>query len=531
MNILYLHGYGSSGQSSTVEYLKKSLPDYYLIEAPDIPVDPAEALPFLKQLCEEERFSVIIGTSMGGMYAHQLPADFARICVNPALHLSEITDVMKEGTFDYFQPRKDGQTQYTITEEIIQHYREMEAHQFDQWNADAPENIFCIGLFGTRDTTVNCRDEFARYYPNVQTFEGGHRMNQKVLKNVVLPIIRRLEEYGRKAENFVFCEMCRDCHYEPGGRFSDERYSGTILHDDEPEILIRRYFAEAEWQRLLKEGVVQQPKEDEPALHVGDAIYGCKYGGDNKYEGAITKIISYTDKYHYKAEATMRPFNGTPIDVVVYNNGLYDAPRVKEITTANDNIETIAEPTIVYQSGTFSVIGGFSMVGTIAYAFQLAVKMRIPTIYFSNQMKREHLLQFQAPKGCPKWITIDDSCPLTVDRMREKVRLLKESHQIQLVIIDFLQLITYDNSLDNANRSEQMVAIARALKCIAEDFNVAVIAISALMHFSLHERCACRPEIQDIPDWNKISLRVDNVQLIPCKCPEDSSPFRCDFAS
>ena len=118
MNILYLHGFGSSGQSSTVEYLKKSLPDHYHIEAPDIPVDPAEALPFLKRLCEEEHFSVIIGTSMGGMYAHQLPADFARICVNPALHLSEISDVMKVGTFDFFQPRKDGQTQYTITEEI-----------------------------------------------------------------------------------------------------------------------------------------------------------------------------------------------------------------------------------------------------------------------------------------------------------------------------------------------------------------------------------------------------------------------------
>ena len=131
MNILYLHGFGSSGQSNTVEYLKKSLPDYYDITAPDIPVDPAEALPFLKQLCEEEHFSVIIGTSMGGMYAHQLPADFVRICVNPALHLSEITDVMKVGTFDFFQPRKDGQTQYTITEEIIRHYREMEAHQFD----------------------------------------------------------------------------------------------------------------------------------------------------------------------------------------------------------------------------------------------------------------------------------------------------------------------------------------------------------------------------------------------------------------
>ena len=69
MNILYLHGYGSSGQSSTVEYLKKSLPDYYHIEAPDIPVDPAEALPFLKHLCDDEHFDIIIGTSMGAQYA------------------------------------------------------------------------------------------------------------------------------------------------------------------------------------------------------------------------------------------------------------------------------------------------------------------------------------------------------------------------------------------------------------------------------------------------------------------------------
>ena len=199
MNILYLHGFGSSGQSNTVEYLKKALPDYYDIEAPDIPVDPAEALPFLRKLCEKEHFSVIIGTSMGAMYAQQLPADFMRICVNPALHLSQLTDILKPGTFDFFQPRKDGQTQFTITEEIIQHFREMEEHQFDNYKAGAPENLLCMGLFGTEDTTVNCREEFQRYYPNVQTFEGGHRMNQKVLKNVVVPIIKRMEECCREA--------------------------------------------------------------------------------------------------------------------------------------------------------------------------------------------------------------------------------------------------------------------------------------------------------------------------------------------
>ena len=199
MNILYLHGFGSSGQSNTVEYLKKALPDYYHIQAPDIPVDPAEALPFLRELCEKEHFSIIIGTSMGAMYAQQLRNCLYRICVNPALHLSQLTDILKPGTFDFFQPRKDGQTQFTITEEIIQHFRDMEAHQFDDWKAGAPENLLCIGLFGTEDTTVNCREEFARYYSNVQTFEGGHRMNQKVLKNVVVPLIKRLEEYCRNA--------------------------------------------------------------------------------------------------------------------------------------------------------------------------------------------------------------------------------------------------------------------------------------------------------------------------------------------
>ena len=202
MNILYLHGFGSSGQSNTVEYLKKVLPNDN-ITAPDIQVDPAEALPFLKQLCEEERFDIIIGTSMGGMYAQQLRNCTYRICVNPALHLSGITDVLKVGTFPFFQPRKDGSTEFTITEEIIQHFREMEDHQFDEWKPDDPANLRCCGLFGTEDTTVNCREEFARYYSNVQTFEGGHRMNQKVLKNVVLPIIQLLEEKGRKAKIHV----------------------------------------------------------------------------------------------------------------------------------------------------------------------------------------------------------------------------------------------------------------------------------------------------------------------------------------
>ena len=68
--IIYLHGFGSSGQSGTVKHLRKIFPQCNVL-APDIPVNPAEAIPFLKKLCEENKPDIIIGTSMGGMYAMQ----------------------------------------------------------------------------------------------------------------------------------------------------------------------------------------------------------------------------------------------------------------------------------------------------------------------------------------------------------------------------------------------------------------------------------------------------------------------------
>ena len=329
MNILYLHGYGSSGQSSTVEFLKKALPDYYNIEAPDIPVNPAEALPYLKKMCSESHFDIIIGTSMGAQYAQQLHNCLYRICVNPAFHISQQPEILKVGIFDFFQPRKDGQTQFTITEEIIQHFREMEEHQFDEWRTDDRNNLLCCGLFGDNDTTVNCRDEFARYYPNVQTFEGGHRMNQKVLKNEVLPIIKRLENYRREAGLLGQLENCtRFCPKDRDTCLFCQNYGGHTLCGDKPLHFIKRYFIEKEWQRLLQEGLVSQPEEKEPAIYVGDKVYGFTPNYRKPYKGKITEIVSYTDKNHYEANISMRPFYGLPVETRIEMDGLFDTPRV-----------------------------------------------------------------------------------------------------------------------------------------------------------------------------------------------------------
>ena len=171
--ILYFHGYGSSGMSNTVNYLKKQLPECRII-APDIPVDPQEALPYLRMLCSAHKPALVIGTSMGAMYAMQM-LKCRRICVNPALRMSEQPEVLKVGTFDYFQPTASGKTSFTVTEETIQHFREMEQHLYDGLTDESRR--LCWGFFGKEDTTVNCKEEFQRqYYPHIIDFNGGHRM-------------------------------------------------------------------------------------------------------------------------------------------------------------------------------------------------------------------------------------------------------------------------------------------------------------------------------------------------------------------
>ena len=190
--IVYFHGYGSSSQSNSAKYLAEMMPEYNVI-APDIPVDPAEALPFLKDYCSSHHADLVIGTSMGGMYAMQM-TQCLRICVNPALHLSQVKDVLQVGTFERFQPTADGQTHFTITEEIIDHFKEMEQNLFvHETNESRFESRFdCWGFFADGDTLVNCKDEFAQHFTHVEDFHGEHRMNESVIHDVIIPAAKRI---------------------------------------------------------------------------------------------------------------------------------------------------------------------------------------------------------------------------------------------------------------------------------------------------------------------------------------------------
>ena len=50
----------------------------------------------------------------------------------------------------------------------------------------------CWGFFADGDTLVNCKDEFAQHFSNVFDFHGEHRMNDNVLRDVIIPAAKRI---------------------------------------------------------------------------------------------------------------------------------------------------------------------------------------------------------------------------------------------------------------------------------------------------------------------------------------------------
>lgn len=132
---------------------------------------------------------VVVSTRMGGMYAQQMRG-YNRICVNPAFEMSKKSKMLTVGTHEYFKPRKDGTAHFEITSEIICHHAEMEKHQFDGITEADRKQVW--GMFADNDQQVNGESLFLQYYCKVIHFSGEHRMDDKVIKDVLVPLIRSI---------------------------------------------------------------------------------------------------------------------------------------------------------------------------------------------------------------------------------------------------------------------------------------------------------------------------------------------------
>ncbi len=106
---------------------------------------------------------------------------------------------------------------------------------------------------------------------------------------------------------------------------------------------------------------------------------------------------------------------------------------------------------------------------------------------------------------------IDDTPGLTVQDMRSKLRRLKVEHGLDLVIVDYIQLMQGRNAgKGSENRQQEVSEISRNLKLIAREFNVPVIALSQLSR-SVESRPNKRPVLSDLRESGSLEQDADIV--------------------
>jgi len=108
---------------------------------------------------------------------------------------------------------------------------------------------------------------------------------------------------------------------------------------------------------------------------------------------------------------------------------------------------------------------------------------------------------------------IDDSPALTLSAIRSRSRRLKRKDGLDLIIIDYLQLINSESRNSNDNRVKEISEITRGLKAIAKEFNIPVIALSQLSR-KVEDREEKRPQLADLRESGSIEQDADLVLFL-----------------
>ena len=173
------------------------------------------------------------------------------------------------------------------------------------------------------------------------------------------------------------------------------------------------------------------------------------------------------------------------------------------------------------------------------FARAAAIKHNMPTIFFSLEMGRSEIaMRLMSAEGAVPlqnmrkgtldsrdWTTIaatrgrindaplyiDDSPNMTLVEIRAKCRRLKQRVGLRMVIIDYLQLMTSGKKVES--RQQEVSEFSRALKLLAKELQVPVIALSQLNRGS-EQRTDKRPQVSDLRESGSIEQDADMVMLL-----------------
>jgi len=189
------------------------------------------------------------------------------------------------------------------------------------------------------------------------------------------------------------------------------------------------------------------------------------------------------------------------------------------------------------------IIAGRPSMGKSAFVCAIAenvgVVNKLPLAFFSLEMSRQQLVQRMlcsharidahkvrtgflsrsdwpilintASKLSEAPIFVDDTPGISVLELRAKARRLKAHYNIQMVIVDYLQLMQGPAKAEN--RQQEISEISRSLKALARELNIPVVAISQLSR-AVEARTNRRPQLSDLRESGAIEQDADLVLLL-----------------
>ncbi|HAY70804.1 MAG TPA: replicative DNA helicase [Saprospirales bacterium] len=111
-------------------------------------------------------------------------------------------------------------------------------------------------------------------------------------------------------------------------------------------------------------------------------------------------------------------------------------------------------------------------------------------------------------------IYIDDTPAINIFELRAKCRRMKQQHNIQLVVIDYLQLMSSAPGQTRGNREQEISTISRSLKSMAKELNVPIIALSQLSRAVETRGGDKRPQLSDLRESGAIEQDADIVSFV-----------------
>lgn len=166
-----------------------------------------------------------------------------------------------------------------------------------------------------------------------------------------------------------------------------------------------------------------------------------------------------------------------------------------------------------------TAVGFFSLEMSAAQLVQriLSAESEIPLEKISRGKMEDYEYQQLHTKGIKRLETapiyIDDTAALNIFEFRAKARRLVNKHNVGIIIIDYLQLMSGSND-KGGNREQEISNISRNLKALAKELNIPIIALSQLSRAVETRKESKMPQLSDLRESGAIEQDADMVMFI-----------------